>query len=125
MGVAPKRLSGWEPAVTSEEFDADGNLLRVTVSRAEPEFTAEQVDLLLASDLLEADTGSHGFLLSEATSPDADPANPKATRRYVGRSKPTVDRVEKARLDAADAHKAKYPDANLNGLIFRVDQVDL
>lgn len=111
--------------MTTEEFDADGNLLRVTVSRAEPEFTSEQVDLLLASELLEADIGPHGFLLSEATSPDADPANPNATRRYVGRSKPTVDRVEKARLDAADAFKAKYKDANLNGLIFRVDQVDL
>lgn len=125
MGVAPQRLSGWEPTVTSEEYDAAGNLLRITVSRAEPEFTTEQVDLLLASELLEADTGPHGFLLSEATSPDADPANPKAKRRYVGRSKPTVDRAEKARLDAADAYKAKHKDANLNGLIFKVDQVDL
>lgn len=125
MGVAPRRLWGWEPAVTSEEFDADGNLLRVTVSRAEPEFTTEQVDLLLAAELLEADTGPHGFLLSESTSPDADPANPKAKFRYVGKRAPMVDYAEKARLDASDAYKAKYKDANLNGLIFRAEKVDL
>lgn len=97
----------------------------MSVSRAEPEFTPEQVDLLLASDLLEADTGPHGFLLSESTSPDADPANDNAKFRFVGKRAPMVDYAEKARLDAADAFKAKYKDANLNGLIFRVEKVDL
>lgn len=116
---------GWEPTVTTEERDADGNLLRVTTSHAEPEFTQHQVDLLLASDLLEADIGSHGQLMSEAMSPDGDPANANAKYRFVGKKAPLVDRAEKARLDAQDAYKKKYKDANLNGAIFTVEKVDL
>lgn len=125
MGVAPQRLWGWEPVVTAEERDADGNLLRVTTSRAEPEFTPHQVDLLLASDLLEADIGPHGQLMSEALSSDGDPANRNAKYRFVGKAAPLIDRAEKARLDAQDSYKKKYKDANMNGAIFSVEKVDL
>lgn len=91
----------------------------------EPEFDDEQRDWLIAYARYMSEVGPHGFLMSEATSPDADPANPDAKFHFVTRDKPTVDRAEKSRMDAIDAYKQKWPDANLNGLIFRTDKVDL
>lgn len=95
------------------------------VTYREPEFDDEQRDWLVAYDRYASEVGPHGFLMSEATSPDADPANPDAKFRFVTRDKPTVDRAAKSRLDTIDAYKKKWPEANLNGLMFRTEKVEL
>ena len=90
----------------------------------EPEFDDEQRELLLASRLIEADTGRYGESQSEAFSPDADPNNPKAKIRYkVGL--PSVNFAEKAVQDAQDAYRKKYPDANTNGFYWIPERVEV
>lgn len=69
MGVSLKRLWGWEPREFTE-FVYDGDRLVGSVSRQETEFDREQVALLMAHQLLEADRGPHGFPMSVATDPD-------------------------------------------------------
>lgn len=119
LGVAPRRLWGWEPRTFTEYIYEDG-LLVGTVSQVEPEFDDEQRDLLLAHALHVSSLGPHGFLMSEVTSPDADPNNKDGSIRFVADTIPTVDYAEKARRDAEDAYKKAYEGANMSGLIFRV-----
>lgn len=123
MGVAPRRLNGWEPTVTTEYVYEDGLLVRSTATR-EPEFDDEQRDLLLASAEFEASLSSNGFLRSEAMSPDADPTNYESSLRFTAAG-PFWAWDEKARLDAVDAYKAQFPkDAppNLNGAYWVVEK---
>lgn len=117
LGVSRKRLSGWEPAeVTTFEYDDSGRVVRQITVR-EAEWDRDEEEFLVASRELEADTGPHGFLMSEAM----DPANQFA---FEGDPVPAIDFAEKARLDKQDAYYKKWDTkdnpVNRNGHIFNV-----
>lgn len=125
MGVTPRRLAGWEPSVvTIYERDEDGRVVR-TVATPEAEFNEEQIDLLLAGEAFRKDIGSHGQLLSESTSPGADPTEPATrTHGYIAHG-PFWDHAEKAKLDDIDRYKADFPKdkpPNLNGAYWTVEK---
>lgn len=123
LSIAPRRLWGWEPTTFTEYVYEDGVLVG-TVSTPEPEFDDEQVALLHAYEHHRRDLGPHGYSMSETTSPEADPNNREGAFKFVSTGIPTVDYAEKARLDAADAFREQFKDANTNGLIFTVEKVD-
>ena len=87
------------------------------VTVRESEFTPDETALLLASHRLEAETGPHGFLMSEAM----DPANQFA---FEGSEKPKTDYVEKARRDRMDRYYKQWPDSNRNGHVWSVKRRD-
>lgn len=74
----------------------------------EPEFTAGETALLLASKRYAADFNQYGFTHAEAT----DPANQFA---FKGQEKPRVDYVAKADQDAQDVFYRAHPDVSKNG----------
>jgi hypothetical protein len=79
LGVAPRRLNGWEPSTTyTHVHNSEGRLVSTIVTR-EPEYSIDDVALLAAQAELEADIGPHGQPMSEATSGFADP-NLRGTR---------------------------------------------
>jgi hypothetical protein len=74
LGVAPKRLAGWEPVeVTDYIYDDTGRVVQTVTSR-EAEFDEEQVDLLLAVKQLRDDVGPHGQPMTEAIDPQGAPS---------------------------------------------------
>ena len=81
--------------------------------RKGPEFTREDVALLLADLALEQDMGPHGIPMSEAT----DPANQFA---FEGFALPRVDFAAKAMEDAKAKYYKEWPDANRNGHLWGV-----
>ena len=92
LGVAPRRLWGWEPESRLVRDDDGWKLV------AEPEFSKEQYELLAALVEYEASIGDHGFPLSESMSVEADPMNPEGSYGYV--AKPVRDWAEQAIEDA-------------------------
>lgn len=100
MGVAPRRLFGWEPAEFTE-YVYEGEKLVGSVTRREAEFDAGQVALLLAHRRLQADRGPHGIPMSDAV---------KAENQYRFKVSPvpTVDHAAKALADTQKAFYAKY-----------------
>lgn len=124
MQVSPRRLAGWEPQEFTE-YIYEGDRLVGTITTREPEWDMEQVDLLLAAHKFRSDIGPHGYLLSKATSSDADPTNYKSPLRYVGHG-PFWDYAKKAELDRIDAYKAEFPKdtpPNMNGAYFTVEEI--
>lgn len=123
MRVAPRRLDGWEPRrLTEYERDASGNVVRA-VEYLEPEWDDEQVQLMTAYKRFVDDIGPHGHLMSEATSPEADPNNYDSPLRFVAEA-PYTDWARKAQLDReAEWREAAGDKANMNGLIFPVRKV--
>lgn len=122
MGVSPRRLMGWEPAeVTTYQYDGDRLVRAVTVREAE--FTLADLASLAGNraDAL-APRGSHGHLMSEATSADADPSSEDALWEYqpVG---PRRDYAATASVAARKAYEQKYPDADLSGLVWATRRV--
>lgn len=97
-------------------FDADGNVLSVTV--AEPRFTAhEKMLLLLARREAMEPRGPHGIKMSEAI----DPAN--YGKFHV--PNPTTDLAAKAEYAAKESWKKKWGDqAHMEDKIFRVELRD-
>lgn len=93
-----------------EHFDPDGVLTGVTVVTHDPEFTREDVTLLLAHRRKKANAEplSYGIPQSEAL----DPANQFA---FKGPKAPTVDYAEKAFKDEVDAYYKAHPNVNRNG----------
>lgn len=95
LGVAPRRLWGWEPET---RLVPDGGGWRVV---REPEFDKEQYEYLAALAEYEASIGEHGQPLEESMSPLADPMNPEGTHMYV--AKPyrdwADDALERAQQD--------------------------
>lgn len=81
LGVAPRRLWGWEPA-TVHEYDGTGRLVK---SVTEPEWDKRQYEYMAALHEHEATIGDHGQPLDESMSPLADPFNPEGTHTYVAR----------------------------------------
>lgn len=117
--MAPRRLDGWEPrVVTIPEYDGD-RIVR-TVEYREPEWDEDQLALMTAYKRYADDLGPHGYLMSEATDPGADPTEYDNPLRF-GVEAPIVDWARKAQLDAEAAWRAaEGDDANMNGLIFPV-----
>jgi hypothetical protein len=97
-----------------------------SVTTREPEFTPDQVTLLLAHEALMADMGSHGQPMSEATSPLANPSDPNRQWVYEGRG-PVVDYAAQAIEKKREQYKAALPkDKPMPaGLLFRADKVEI
>ncbi|MGW1057627.1 hypothetical protein [Micromonospora rubida] len=73
-------MEGWEPT-TVYEYDEQGRLVRST---PEPEWTDQQLALMLALDEYEASLCRRcGHLLEETTRPEHDYNNPLATAVYM------------------------------------------
>jgi len=124
LGIAPRRLNGWEPTETTEHFDADGVLVSRSVTTREPEFDDEQRDLLLAGTIFEAAIDSNGQLIADATDPENNPNNLKR-RSWFTATGPLWNWGEKARLDDIDRYKAEFPKdhpPNLNGAYWVVEK---
>lgn len=101
--MSHRRLSGWEPAeVTTFEYDGDRLVRQVTVR--EPEFTPDEVNLLVASRRVEAGMGSHGVPMAEAT-------DPKYAGKWRINEEPRVDYVSLAIAKNRDTHYTQYPRA--------------
>lgn len=79
MGVAPRRLWGWEPET---RLVPEGDGFRV---EREPEFDKEQYELLAALVEYEQSVDEFGFPLEESTSVKADPLNPDSDYMYEAR----------------------------------------
>ena len=122
--MSPRRLNGWEPAEITEHEHVDGVLVR-SVTRKEPEFNDDDLNLMLASVAFEASIGRNGHLLSHTMSPEADPSNYDSTLRYFAHG-PFWDWDEKARLDDIDRYRAQFPKdspPNLNGAYWVTEEV--
>ena len=102
LGVSVDRLMGREPVERHEHYDADGVLTGVTVVTRDPEFTREDVALLLASRRKAAEQFSHGIPLHEAM----DPANQFA---FEAQERPVIDWADKALKDASDRFYESRP----------------
>ncbi|HCF99470.1 MAG TPA: hypothetical protein DEV93_02890, partial [Chloroflexi bacterium] len=123
LGIAPRRLWGWEPT-TRHEYE-DGVLV---ASTPDPEFDASQYELLAALMDYEADLGPHGQLISEAMSTDADPGNQKRKYRFVAGPEsapglPLIDFAAQARDKASEAYYKQYPDVDRSGHVWVVRKV--
>lgn len=105
-----RELNGWAPA--SVTYSPDGEVLSVTVS--EPRFTpAEKAALLAARRSANAPRGSHGFLLAEAS----DPKNQFAFQVPP----PSRDWAQAKLNEAHEAYRKRYPDADMDSLLWRVE----
>lgn len=93
MGIAPRRLWGWEPEQRLERDEAGWRIV------TEPEFDKEQYELLVGLYEYEASTDDYGFPLEESMSIESDPLNPNGKRRYEAR--PIRSWSEQAVVDAA------------------------
>ena len=110
MGVAPSALLGKPRAEVHEHFDSDGHLTGSTVVHTGPEFTRDDVALLLASRRRSeslSNIGPHGIPMSEAMDPENDGAFDAVLR---------IDYAAKALELAQEKHKAEYPHENRKGL---------
>ena len=107
MGVSPSALFGRGPIERHEHFDTTGVLTGVTVVHRSPEFTREDVALLLALRRQKAEIGSHGFSKAEATDPNS---------RGQFEAYPIVDWVDAAVSKAAAMRRKEYPDDPGHGL---------
>lgn len=99
----------------------------------ESEFGSTDLDWLTALAELEAEEGPHGFTMTDATSPDADPSDHDSVWKFVAGvpvvspeghrlRAPVIDYAEKARLDFLDRLHNRDPDPT-NGVIVPVFRV--
>ena len=93
-------------------------------SWSEPEWDEEQLDLIAAQQIIQANTGSNGEWLPEATNDDLADPNAYSGLRYYAEG-PITNWAEKARLDAVDAwRKSEGKEANANGKFWAVRKMD-
>jgi len=111
MGVSIRRLHGWEPTVrTDYVYDDDGKLL-TAIERRDPEFTPNELAVLLVSRLEDRMRGPHGIPMDVATDPDNK-------GRFVAEA--TIDFAQ-ASLDALqEEFRQKYPHQKMHGFRFTV-----
>jgi hypothetical protein len=133
MGVSMRRLQGWEPSErTVYEYGSDGRLSSSTTT-LESEFGPTDLEWLSALLEVERETGPHGFLMSEATDPDADPDLPGAHYKFVAGTpqesphggivwSPTYDLAERARLHYISDLRGEDRDKHA-GLIVPVNRI--
>lgn len=112
MGVAPRRLWGWEPREFHEYVYEDGHLVGAVVTR-EAEFTDHQVALLLAHKRALSDLGSHGLPMSETT----DPKNQFA---YRAADMPSMDWAAVELGKKQDAYYKANPNTPRHGHLWSV-----
>lgn len=100
----------------------EGDRLVKTVTVREPEYRPEDLSVLLSwlRDDLEP-RGSHGHLLADAMSPDADPGKRDAKYRFVA-GPPVVDFAAKALADRQAAYLKQFPDADMSYLRWSVER---
>lgn len=127
MGIAPRRLWGWEPVESTTHHYEAGRLVGSTTTR-EPEFDPEQHEWLCALAELEADTGQYGEWISEATSIDADKNNRDRKYHYVAGAadapnQPIINHADRAVTLAQERFYKKYPDENRAGHMWIVRKV--
>lgn len=127
--MSHRRFCGWTPRTGASitrtgPWWAPWRWRFALASAVETEWDDEQRELFLALDRWERDLGPHGHPMSEATSPDADPANPAGTYYYaVGL--PIVDYAQQVIDDARDAYREQYKDSRIpNGLIWIAERVE-
>ena len=113
MGISPSRLTGWEPAeVTTFEWDDSGRLRRAITVR-EAEFSEADVALLLADyERAHVRRGRHGLRMADAV----DPANQFAFEV----APPVTDWAQKKLNEAQEAFKKRYPQADMDALLWTV-----
>lgn len=99
---------GWEPREFIE-YVYEGGVLVGSVRHREPEFDDRDRALLLAHHRAAGDMGPHGQPMSEATSPEADPARPGGWR-YEANTAPRMDWAAKAVGDRQDAYYKNRPE---------------
>lgn len=93
-------------------------------SQPEPEWDDEQVDLVVAEDIVSRLTGRHGEWLPDATNDDiADPNNYSGLRYDADPDGPFTNWAEKAYQDAMDA--LKKGDGNVNGQYITIKATDV
>lgn len=111
--MSPSRFLGIEPAeVTTFEYDEAGRLVSAVTVR-EAEFSAWDRAVLVADwGRSSARVGRHGRLLSEAL----DPANQFAYEVPP----PVTDWAQKKLNEAQEAYKKKYPQADMDALLWEV-----
>lgn len=86
-------------------YGKTGNVLRRTVTVREPEFSPEDVAVMLESRRLDSrPRGPHGLLLSVATDPGMNPLSIDARGRFV--AEPVADYAQSA-IDQAKAERRK------------------
>ncbi|WP_416394224.1 MULTISPECIES: hypothetical protein [unclassified Curtobacterium] len=102
----------------------------------EPEWTPDQVALVLGVEAYDNSLGKHGQPWDEAVSPDSDPSNINGKRIYKAGVPtvtpeggtvwaPLVDHAQRAIDEAQEAYKANATDGtNLHGLVWPVEAVD-
>lgn len=124
--MSVRRLQGWEPSErTVYEYGPDGRLSSSTTT-LESEFGPTDLEWLTALREVELEQGPHGYPMSEATDPDADPSRHESHFKFVAGTpqvtpdgdtvfSPSYDFAEKARLDfIADLRKEDHdPHAGL------------
>lgn len=134
--MSPQRLRGWEPAEThTPTYDGAGRVVSVRVER-EPEWTADQLALVLGVEAYDASLGRHGQPMDEALSPDSDPSNRNGKRVYRAGVPvvtpegnviyaPLVDYAQRSQDEAMENYKKSAGDgASLSGLVFPVEVIE-
>lgn len=116
-------------------FGPDGAVLHTRVER-EPEWTPDQVSLVLGVQAYERSLGPHGQPIDEAWSPESDPSNRNGVRIYKAGMPvvtpegntiyaPLVDYAQRAQDEAMENYKKSAGDgANLSGLVFPVQVIE-
>lgn len=96
----------------------------------QPEWSADQVSVLIASKHLEL-RDSTGHLLVESTDLAANPASPESTYYYAagvkypdGSRGPVTNWAEKARAEAQKRYREHHKDVDMSGLYWPVERID-
>jgi hypothetical protein len=115
-------LQGWEPREFTRHEYADGVLVG-SVTEREPEWSRPQLDMMLAYEQVQADLGSHGHSMAEATDARANPSVAGGWH-YEANSIPKKDYASMAIERAKDAYYSRYKDVDRSGDIWYAKRVD-
>ena len=120
LGVAPRRLEGWEPLVVTR-YEYDGDRLVGSVTEREPEWSRADVEALDAIRQARAMVGPHGYPMDVAMSPEGDRSSWESKYEWVV-GPPVVDHAQAALDRTIAAYKKKYPNAEMGALRWRVEK---
>lgn len=135
-GRSVRKLQGWEPSAhTSYHYDEVSGRLSSSTTTLESEFGPTDIEWLTALLEVERETGPHGFLISEATDPDADPDLPDAHFKFIGGTpqmtpdgdvvfSPTYDLAERAKQHFISDLRKEERDPHA-GLIVPVNRIPI
>lgn len=120
--MSPRRLLGWSPR-TYTDYEYDGDHLVRSITHTEPEFSRADLAQMLAYQAVGDNTGQYGELLSEAMSPDSDPARRDAPIQWVVEG-PVVNHAEQVLETAKERFYERYPDSPRHGHKWSVRKAD-